>query len=260
MGKSHRDKFAFQNKSIRPQAEGQLQIQKMQQAIKDFEHQINGVLSAIESRLRRIEDNVANAYDLINTKINIDKILAPTQKKFFDFCSNQLQMNFVEMDADIKLNALLQWLETSFSIPDQMFAKLMFDEFDKRNGLQNLSPEENPQIGNLILMMWTLVDGDKPLAGSSKPTIYNLGCNELLVDEEMLKIKVGEARSFDVAFPENGINPALKGKSGKLTIRALAFKKRVAGNPGQQAAPIIPLNQEQKKAAWKEKYKPEVIE
>lgn len=237
-----------------------LQNQKTAKTIQDFQHQVNSSMAKIDARLKNIEAQVGSAYDLINAHINGTKLSAPTQEKFFKFIQDKMGMKFSEMDADIKLNALLQWLEATSVIPESVYTKLVYEEFDKRNDLVTLAPGEKPQMGQLAMIAWRFEYQGQILAGSRKATLYNIGCNELLVDEHLLNMKPGEQQKFDVTFPSTTNNNVLKGKSGIMHVGLLSFKKQTDGNKIAPEKKMVNLSPEEKLKVWKENYRSITIE
>ena len=87
-------------------------IEKLEHVVRDFQGQINNILGNFDNRLKRVELDVGNAYDLINAQYKVSKLKYPSKEKFQSFYE-KLEVPYIEMDEVSKLNSLLSYLKIS---------------------------------------------------------------------------------------------------------------------------------------------------
>jgi hypothetical protein len=246
------------------QTQKSFEVEKLKGAFNELVAQVNGALTRLENKftdnINQVNHNIGNCVDSISALMKIIEDQSPQQSKFFKFCSDSLNIPFTQMDLDIKLNAILQFLEVNNSFSHGKYLSYVYDSFDKRNNLINLSNEEKAREGDFALITWKFTENGQVIAGQQQPSIYRLGSNSLLIDEKIKEMAQGDAQSFEVSFPDNYNNPLLKGKTGTLDVGLLRFKRQVISNPQGQQVTKLNLTQEEKKEVWKEKYKAEEIE
>jgi hypothetical protein len=240
-----------------------LDVQKLQGAVNNLIGQVNAemakIKSSVQSNLFNMNTDLGNTLDWIEAILQVGKSARFSQEKFFKYCQDNLSIPFTEMDADVKFNTLLQFLEVSSNIPDAVYLQHVYTAFDRRNNLIALGDNEIPTEGDIAFMTWRFEVEGTPVTGQNRLSVYKLGSKELLVDDEILRMKPGETKEFDVSFPNEHRSDVLKGKSGKLKIGLARFKRQVL-NQQQIAEQVKKLPQEQKAKIWKDNYKPENIE
>lgn len=229
------------------------QVEHLKNALRDFQDQANTIFKGLDSRVKKLEVDLGNAYDLIDALSCMVKTNSPSQKGLFDFCSQKIEIPFLEMEDSAKINALMQYIEATQTFNDNRFNQFVYAAFDKRNGLERLPDGLSPEFGNFALIVWQFVVDDVPVVGSARPVIYNLGSKELMVDEDILKMSRGDKRQFTVKFDPGHPNPSVAGKEGILSIGIFDFKRKKAS--GQTKA----LTQEDKIKVWRENYKAQEI-
>jgi hypothetical protein len=268
MGKHHKSKSPFTPKTNSPDiyqriTELNFEFQKLQAAVNDLVGQVNRELAAFKNQIQQnfanINQDTNNCLDWIEAVVQADKNKAFTQKKFFDFCQEKMSIPFVEMDMDIKLNALLQYLEITSNISDSQYLNYTYAAFDRRHNLVALNENEVPTNGDIAFMTWRFDVAGVPVTGQNRLSVYKIGSNELTIDNEILKMKIGETKTFDVTFPADHRSEVLRGKQGKLTIGLARFKRQVL-TPQQIQQQLKNIPQDKKKDIWKQAYRPETIE
>lgn len=231
-------------------------FESLAKQIKSLQLELRNTQNIFEQRVNKLEMDVGNAYDLIEASSALQKIKAPTQQKFFSFCEKDLSMPFLEMDDPAKINALMQYLEKESSPQDTLLTQLIYAAFDKRNHLERLPDDQMPQMGDKALLMWRFTDQNNNQIGSPRPVIYNLGSNELGVDEKLLQMKRGEQKEFEMTFPGDFSKEMFRNKKGVLAVGIFDFKRKI-NSTTEKKKDYTP---EEKKAIWKNNYKATEIE
>lgn len=232
----------------------------LKNSILDFQGQVNKSLQTLNERINKLEMDVGNCYDLIEGLTGTIKKDAPSQSKLSEFSKVALEADFHSLDAEMKVNALVQYLEKAFTFNETTYTQMIHAAFDRRNGLVNLPETEAPRKEDMALIMWRFTDAEGKNVGVNKPTVYRIGSNDLLIDDEILTMKRGDSRDFNIRFPSNHRFAGVAGKEGKLTVGVLGFKRKTQAT-GQSAQEMAKnLSQEQKKKVWKEHYPAQTIE
>jgi hypothetical protein len=266
MSKFNKNTIPNKHQSLNPQqrmAALNLDIQKLQGAVNNVIGQVNSEMgklrTSVQNNLNNINIDLGNTLDWIEAIIQVGKSTRFTQERFFKYCHDTLKMPYTEMDTEIKLNAIMQYVEMISNVPDSVYFQHVYTAFDRRNNLVALPENELPTEGDIAFMTWKFEVDGVPITGQTKLSVYKLGSKELVVDDEILQMKPGETKEFQVTFPQEHKSDLLKGKSGKMTIGLARFKRQVL-NQRQIAEQVQKLPIEKKQKIWKEHYKPETIE
>lgn len=223
-------------------------------AIKDLERQVNHSLTVLGDKLNKLEMDMGNAYDLIEGLTGLLKYQAPSQKKMAEFCQTALEASYTDLDSEMKVNALVQYLEKTFTFSEPIYTQMIHAAFDKRNGLYNLPEGVSPQENDIAFIVWRFTDGSGQNIGAEKATAYRIGSNDLMVDQYILQMKRGDSKEFEMNYAEDHRFKALAGKKGVLSVGVLGFKRRKSESSIERGSSSQPLTQDQKKKVWKENY------
>lgn len=205
---------------------------------------------SVNAKIYQLQQDLGNAYDLINMLIYTKRVFAPTANKFFTFCQDKLGVSFVEMDNDVKINSLIQYFESCFNIGDAAYKEIISNQFDHRNGLRKIVDDEVVQQNDYVTISWRFETDGKIIAQQNGESLYQIGLGDLLVDDQIKEMKAGESKVFAVKFPDNYKVDILKGKSGNLYITVFNFKTRRA----------LEMSEEKKKQVWDEHFQSQKID
>jgi hypothetical protein len=234
--------------SISDELEGRLH--RIENAIGQMQTQVNQALNVIHTSLRTLNPEVGDLYDICEAIISTEVSNPVSLDLFNKYLSEDLGLTPDDLDMPAKLDALVQYLDLTMNFNVQKYQQFKVMAFDRRHNIRPVDQGENPDTA---ILTWHLKVDGKAIAGQTKPALYRLGSNDLLVDDKILSSKPGELVEVDIDYPQDHHVEELRGVKGVLgfTLYSLRIRK--------DAPPPI-LSEEEKKQRWKEGFQAETIE